>query len=169
MFNTPVLLRALEFAATHHAAQVRKFNPEPYILHPIRVAKMVAENAADETTIVAAILHDIVEDTPVTIKDIYDEFGMEVALVVADLTNLKDPSKNRAIRKAEEVERARGMTKEAKVIRLADIIDNVPSIVANDKPEFAKLYVEEKRALVKNLIGTNTPALYAEVLKILYK
>ena len=73
--------RAYEFASINHKDQVR-VSGEKYIIHPMNVAYILAELELDDSTIAAALLHDVVEDTPVTHKDIVNEFGEEIAEMV---------------------------------------------------------------------------------------
>ncbi len=79
--------RAYDMAAAAHAPQKRK-SGEPYITHPLAVARIVAELGLDEVTIAAALLHDAVEDTGTTLEDISDTFGDDVAAIVDGVTKL---------------------------------------------------------------------------------
>src|SRR3954447_26580636 len=79
--NADVIVRAYEVAEAAHEGQTRK-SGEPYVTHPLAVATIVAHLGLDETTIVAALLHDAVEDTPLTLGDIVGQFGPEVAALV---------------------------------------------------------------------------------------
>ena len=79
---------AYELAVEAHAKQRRK-SGEPYILHPIAVARICAEEIGlGPTAVVAALLHDVVEDTDVSLEDIYSKFGDRVAMIVDGLTKL---------------------------------------------------------------------------------
>jgi GTP pyrophosphokinase len=79
---------AFELAVKAHDKQSRK-SGEPYILHPIEVARIcVEEIGLGPTAVVAALLHDVVEDTDVTLKDLHDQFGEKVAKMVDGLTKL---------------------------------------------------------------------------------
>lgn len=82
-----ILHRAFEFACRAHASQ-RRVNGEPYMLHPLAVAKILTELELDLNTLVAALLHDTVEDTDVTEEDINKNFGPEVAGLVDGVTKL---------------------------------------------------------------------------------
>lgn len=145
---------AIAFAATAHAGQLRKFDGLPYITHPIRVMTMLHQHAAavSEDQLVAAILHDVVEDTPVDIKTIERRFGSTVASLVFDLTDQFTPeaypSMNRFARKAAERTRLASISAQAQDIKLADLIDNTISIVAGDIG-FARTYLREKEDLLK--------------------
>ncbi len=85
--STPLLQKALEYSIEAHKFQFRK-SGEPYIVHPILVASIVASISADESMTIAALLHDIVEDTPATVKDIKELFGKDVAHLVDGLTKI---------------------------------------------------------------------------------
>src|SRR5690606_17554185 len=82
-----LLRRAWEVAASAHAGQTRK-SGEPYITHPVAVAQVLAEQGLDVETLLAAILHDTIEDTPLTREAIAAEFGETVAELVDGVTKL---------------------------------------------------------------------------------
>lgn len=149
---------ALQFAAKAHGNQQRKYTDELYIEHPKRVAETVKSVRHSPEMICAAYLHDVVEDTPVTLEDIKKKFGGTVAGLVEELTDEyvkeKYPHLNRRRRKDKEVERQAKMSPEAKTIKLADVIDNTLDIVRNDKG-FARKYVPEMEALTEALQGGN--------------
>ena len=69
-----VIRKAWEFCVQHHSGQLRA-SGEPYVLHPLEVAQVLAEMKLDSTAIAAGLLHDAVEDTPVTTEDITEQFG----------------------------------------------------------------------------------------------
>ena len=145
---------AREFAREAHKDQYRKYKKEPYIEHPIRVAALVKMVAHSKEMICAAYLHDVVEDTPVTIEDIEKKFGSEVAVLVEELTDVyvkeNYPFLNRRMRKEKELERQSKISSQAKTVKLADVIDNTRDIVEND-PGFARKYIKEMENLVKVL------------------
>lgn len=82
------LRKAYEFAAKAHEGQFRK-SGDPYILHPVQVAEIIIDLELDPNTIAAAFLHDVVEDTDVTVEDIANEFNEDVANLVGAVTKLK--------------------------------------------------------------------------------
>ena len=81
--------KAIKLATSAHEGQLRK-SGDPYISHPLAVMKIVEDWGMDEDTIIAAVLHDTVEDTSITIKQIRDEFGEQVAFLVDGVTKLGD-------------------------------------------------------------------------------
>ena len=87
--DTKQIMKAYNYAVEHHGDQKRR-SGEPYIIHPINVAYILAETGLDEATISAALLHDVVEDTDATDEDLRREFGEEIADMVAGVTKLKD-------------------------------------------------------------------------------
>ena len=82
-----LIRRAYEYAKKNHGNQLRK-SGEPYIIHPLQVAYILADLGLDESTICAGLLHDVIEDTPITHEDIEKEFGTEVAEMVEGVTKL---------------------------------------------------------------------------------
>ena len=146
-----LLEKVAKFAALKHAGQLRKYTFEPYIVHPTAVARAVAEAGGDEATIAAAYLHDTLEDTDTTYAELVVEFGSEIADLVVELTDHYTseafPHLNRAARKALECKRIAGISAKAKMVKKADIDDNIASIMAMD-PAFAKVYLPEKAAVL---------------------
>lgn len=150
--TNPLEKKALEFAQHAHGQQRRKYADELFIEHPKRVAELVRSVPHTTEMICAAYLHDVVEDTSVTIQEIKRIFGGKIGRLVEELTDeyvkQKYPRMNRRWRKEKEAERQQKMSTEAKTIRLADIIDNTPSISIKD-PTFAKRYIPEMETLVE--------------------
>ena len=147
------VMMAAMFAAGAHAAvgQRRKFTNEPYIAHPYEVARIVETAPHTVEMLQAAYLHDVVEDTAVTLDVIDELFGSVVASYVNGLTNISVPSDgNRARRK--EIDRLflAQQCAEVQTIKLADLISNTTSIVSHDK-KFAAVYLAEKRDLLSVL------------------
>jgi (p)ppGpp synthase/HD superfamily hydrolase len=129
--------------------QLRKYTYEPYIVHPAEVAGIVASIGGTESQVAAAWLHDVVEDTGVTIEVIRAEFGDEIATLVGWLTDVSRPEQgNRAHRKAIDRAHTAAAPGAAQTVKLADLISNTRSIVAHDA-KFAETYLSEKRELLK--------------------
>ena len=86
-YNTDLIGRAFETARGLHDGQLRK-SGEPYLIHPIAVAKILAQLGMDDETIVGGLLHDVVEDTEYTREQLVEDFSEEVALLVDGVTKL---------------------------------------------------------------------------------
>jgi (p)ppGpp synthase/HD superfamily hydrolase len=124
--------RALDFAARKHSGQRRKGKAaEPYVNHITDVARMVAEatEGRDAVAVVAALLHDTIEDTCTTREELEREFGAEVASLVAEVTDDKGLPKPE--RKRLQVVSAPGKSARAKIIKLADKTSNLRSMTAS--------------------------------------
>ena len=150
-----LIIQAKKFATEKHGEidHRRKYTNEPYIIHPITVAKMVADVGGTTAMIASALLHDVVEDCPsVTIEEIYQKFGYVVGVYVNFLTDEHPPNTNRATRKAHNDNRLIHAPAGVKTIKLADSIDNLRSIAKHDT-KFAKTYFEEKSILLPYLNG----------------
>jgi|SRR5215831_10755700 len=139
--------RAAEFAAKAHAGITREWTGEPYFTHLDRVAKAVAALGMDDATVAAAYLHDVIEDTDVTYEDLAREFGTEVADLVAEVTAPKVEG-NRATRKAADRAHLAKASTRGQTIKLADLLDNTRDVAKVAPPDFAKLYLAEKAAML---------------------
>jgi guanosine-3',5'-bis(diphosphate) 3'-pyrophosphohydrolase len=121
-----IVLAASAFAAHKHRDQRRKGkDASPYINHPIAVANVLANEAAitDATTLAAALLHDTIEDTDTTVEELEGEFGLEIAAVVLEVTDDKKLPKQ--VRKRLQIEHAATLSRNAKLVKLADKICNL--------------------------------------------
>lgn len=148
-----IVEKAKKFATAAHASinQVRKYTNDPYIVHPAEVARIVLSVPHSEAMLAAAWLHDVVEDTPVTIEEIRAEFGEEVAELVAWLTDVSTPADgNRAARKAKDREHTAAAPAEAQTVKLADLLSNSRSILEHDL-NFGAVYLKEKALLLEVL------------------
>ena len=87
--DSKLIMKAYNYAYSYHGDQCRK-SGEPYIIHPLNVAYILADIGLDDSTICAALLHDVVEDTEVTQEDITREFGKEISDMVAGVTKLSN-------------------------------------------------------------------------------
>lgn len=156
----PNIIRAARmFAENAHNGQIRKYTGEPYINHPVNVAILVNSVKHDNNMIAAALLHDVVEDTHYTIRDIFEEFGYDVADMVENLADISVPlDGNRKIRKEIDRMHTSLSSNRAKTIKIADLIDNSKSILEHD-PKFAVVYMAEKKALLNVLIGGDSSLL----------
>jgi (p)ppGpp synthase/HD superfamily hydrolase len=145
--------RALEFAKAAHEeiGQRRKYSNEPYIVHPMAVAKLVKSVPHTPEMIAAALMHDTVEDTNIELADIERDFGPKVAQLVDELTDVSRPHHgNRTVRKELDRQHLAKASPEAKTVKLADLIDNSRDIITQD-PGFARKYMKEMKALLEVL------------------
>lgn len=151
VFMSDLVKRAMDIAREAHAKQKRKYDGSPYFSHPLAVAGMVAGVGGTKAMVAAALLHDVVEDCGVSFEKLGEYFGPEVGQLVFWLTDVSigNPG-NRKVRKALDRDHIAQAPAEAKTIKLADMIDNSKSIVQHD-PDFAKVYMKEKRALLEVL------------------
>lgn len=157
---TNIVERARVFATAAHAAvgQTRKYTGEPYVVHPIEVSELVASVGGTEAMVAAALLHDVLEDTEVTVDLLEEQFGSKVADLVLWLTDISRPEDgNRSTRKALDRQHSAAAPAAAQTIKVADLISNTRTIVEFD-PGFAKTYLEEKRLLLEVLTRAD-PAL----------
>lgn len=123
----PDLFDAIEFAARAHHGQYRKATPIPYILHPLNVARILIECGASQDVVIAAVLHDVVEDTPVTLDEVRATFGDPIAELVSGMSepNRKDKWENRKRDMLASLETA---SQDLLLIELADKLDNIRAI-----------------------------------------
>ena len=126
-----IIRRAWDFCLKHHAGQLRA-SGEPYVLHPLEVALVLAGMKLDSTAIAAGLLHDAVEDTPVTTADVAQQFGEQVAHIVEGVTKIeKIQFANREDRQAENVRKMLlAMVTDIRVvlIKLADRLHNMRTL-----------------------------------------
>ncbi len=129
--DTSLIRKAWEFCVGHHAGQLRA-SGEPYIIHPLEVAEVLAEMKMDATAIAAGLLHDAVEDTPATSAEIETNFGPQVAHIVEGVTKIdKIQFANREDRQAENVRKMLlAMVSDVRVvlIKLADRLHNMRTL-----------------------------------------
>ena len=141
-----LIRKAFDFAVEAHKEQRRK-SGEAYIFHPIAVAKIVAsEIGLGATSIAAALMHDVVEDTPVTVEDIRREFGSKVALIVAGLTKIAQVKKDMNISVQAENFRKMLLTLNDDVrvilIKLADRLHNMQTMDSMPEEKQVKIASE---------------------------
>lgn len=125
------ILDALAFANAAHAGQVRKDAAKsPYINHPIAVAQLLNQAGVDDQEILmAALLHDVIEDCGIKIEEIENKFGPNVALMVGEVSD--DKSLKDYDRREAQVKKAAIMSYGAKLIKVADKIANLRDVVYN--------------------------------------
>lgn len=154
------LLEAIAFAAKKHTNQRRKnVDASPYINHPIEVAALLADDGGvtDTELLVAAILHDTVEDTKTTFEEIEEQFGAAVRDLVAEVTDDKRLEKHQ--RKALQIENAPHKSDRAKQLKIADKTCNVRDIDADNPAGWERTrriaYLKWAQQVVDHCRGVN--------------
>ena len=130
-YDVDLINKAYSIAEDMHNGQLRK-SGEPYIIHPVEVARILAELGMDDETLVAGLLHDVIEDTPYTKEQLKAEFGEEVLLLVDGVTKLGSiVFENKEEKQAENLRKMfLAMSKDIRVliIKLADRLHNLRTI-----------------------------------------
>lgn len=134
MSDLALILNAADFAAEKHRDQRRKNGDVPYIDHPLAVARSLAVEAdvTDPTVLAAALLHDTLEDTATAFDELVREFGAAVAGVVREITD--DRRLPKAERKRQQVLHARELSHAARLVKLADKLDNLRDLQRRPPP-----------------------------------
>jgi guanosine-3',5'-bis(diphosphate) 3'-pyrophosphohydrolase len=160
MKNLGNFVKAASFAAKKHIGQTRKGKDEaPYINHPLEVVNLLVNvgNVEDDNTLIAALLHDTVEDTDATREEIAEKFGEKVASIVMEVTD--DKSLPKAERKQAQVEHAPHLSDEAKQLKICDKISNIRDVMENPPDGWSKErrleYVEWGERVFAGLRGVN--------------
>jgi len=169
--------QAALFARAAHGAigQKRKFTGHvPYIVHPERVAQLVTEAQGTNEMRAAAWLHDVVEDTHITLGEIKWVFGSVIAEYVDWMTEDKVGFSSKKERKEYTCEKMKSAPYEVRVIKLSDIIANAEDLVLNYEqikeisPEFPDRWINEQRNLFAVIGRDNHPLLHARANELLY-
>jgi len=158
------------FAAKAHNGQKRRYSPDPYIIHPESVMNICAAYSTDACIWYAALLHDVLEDTPVTLEKLQSflESTLEPADaertigLVVELTDVftkaNFPQWNRQKRRLKEAERLGRASAAAQTIKYADILDNCKGIAQYD-PDFGPVFLRECEMILDHM-KKGMPALY---------
>lgn len=154
------LLEAARFAAERHCDQRRKgAGKAPYVNHPIEVAEELARvgGVGDPDVLVAALLHDTVEDTRTRPDEIEERFGAAVRRLVEEVSD--DKSLDKDVRKQLQIEHARTLSRGAKLIKLGDKFCNVREIALDPPADWPaarkRAYFDWAEAVVAGIRGTN--------------
>jgi guanosine-3',5'-bis(diphosphate) 3'-pyrophosphohydrolase len=149
------------FANNAHGSQTRRYTPDPYMVHPVRVMETCRNYLPQLPVLAAALLHDVLEDTPVKADELRKFLAAEMTnedcqltmRYVIELTDIYTkqnyPEWNRRRRREMEFERLSTASSEAQTIKYADIIDNT-DITEND-PDFAPVYLSESIKLLRKI------------------
>ena len=155
------LLHAIHFAAEKHRDQSRKGSTAaPYINHPIAVAEQLAAAGFEQETglLMAAVLHDVVEDTDTTEEELREVFGAQVAGIVREVTD--DKTLKRTQRREQVVAKIGETSREARLLKLSDLIANIGDLIhhpPNWNNTQKREYLDWGEAVVANLRGTYGP------------
>ncbi|CAO1422823.1 unnamed protein product [Diamesa tonsa] len=164
--------KCMNFAAIKHEHQ-RRMNPEktPYINHPIGVANILSEegDVYDLEVLMAALLHDTVEDTETTMDEIEEHFGKEIRKIVEEVTD--DKTLPKMERKQLQIDHARTSSPKAKLVKLADKLYNLRDLQKSTPVGWTKERSDEyfvwAKKVVDNLRGTNKKL--EEALDVVFK
>ena len=158
--SVQAILNAAKFAAKKHATQKRKgAAAEPYINHLLEVAHLVstALSQPDTNLVIAALLHDVIEDSSVTKEEVAERFGTDVADLVVEVTD--DKSLSKAERKRLQVVNASKKSVRAQMLKLADKISNLPAILDSPPADWSlerrREYFEWAKRVVDGLTSLN--------------
>lgn len=139
-----MLNKAIIFATKAHEGQKRKVDQSPFIMHPLAVGCLLADEGEGEEVVIAGILHDTVEDTDLTMEDIEENFGKSVASIVAGCTENKDLSWEE--RKQATMLSLETATEEVCIVTCADKIHNLKVSIDGIKTEGEDFFRHFKRA-----------------------
>jgi GTP diphosphokinase / guanosine-3',5'-bis(diphosphate) 3'-diphosphatase len=159
MNEIETILSAARYAAEKHSGQKRKGAAgEPYVNHVIEVAHLVSTAIPNDlNVVVAALLHDVIEDTDVTAEEMSKHFGQDVTALVIEMTD--DKSLPKEDRKRLQIEHAPKMSVRAQTIKLADKISNLESILSSPPAKWdyerKKRYFEWGKQVVDALSSPN--------------
>lgn len=129
--DTQLFDKALKFATDAHSGTERRGKGFPYIIHPMEAVAIVATITSDQELLAAAVLHDTVEDTDVTIEDIRNEFGERVATLVDHETAQLPKDLPWRTRKQSQADLIASAPRDSKIVALGDKLSNLRAI-AND-------------------------------------
>ncbi len=169
-----ILTEITAFADEAHGDQMRKYVPKRYIVHPIEVMEICRQYTTELPILAAALLHDVLEDTPVSAEAVKKFLSLKMSAeqveetleLVTDLTDVftkeSYPSLNRRQRKDRENERLEKAHPKAQTIKYADIISNGIDITKHDR-HFARVYLREMDLLL-SIMSAGDAQLYQRAL-----
>ncbi len=147
---------AISFAFIKYGSLKRKAKEIPYVIHPIRITSILRaagfNEFDDEEIMVAALFHDLLEDTDTNLKEIESQFGKKVGEIVIELTK---PKGTKGRKKDEWLELFTDNSKEAKIIKIADRIDNLMDMRDIWDIEKQRSYADQARIILKSCGDAN--------------
>ena len=160
--DAEIVLDALAFSAEKHKLQVKSnLKKTPYIIHPIQVADHVARigGVYDKDILIAALLHDVLDDTTATEKEIGKLYGKNVASYVAEMTTTKGISLKE--QKKEQIRSAFHQTPSVAIIKLSDKLSNLETLATNPPSNWSRdridQYFQWAQSVIENLPEVNLP------------
>ena len=126
--DTSLLDRAILFAVQAHAGTPRRGKGFPYIVHPMETLAIVATMTDDQELLAAAVLHDVVEDTDITLDELRSQFGERVADLVDTESDRFGEGKDWRTRKEESLKRLREASRDGKIVAMGDKLSNMRAI-----------------------------------------
>ena len=175
------LARALKYASKHHGGQTRKGGDVPYVAHLLAVSALVLEDGGSERQAIAALLHDVVEDTDVSRRDVRKRFGRKVERIVAACTDVdgggSHTAKNWMRRRRRMLARLRDPSTSTSVVRVkaADSLANVRSLTADLRRQGPEVWTSFHAGAVDQLwyyrsvavvVSVRLPGLLADELRV---
>ena len=153
-------MQAVEFSVRRHGNAVRKDGAMPHWVHALRVAELLRCEAdvTDWDVLVAAVLHDVMEESPTKFEELEGPFGTRAAQIVAELTD--DKRQPKRVRKAAMLAKASELSHEAKLVKLADRVENAEdswlrTSSSDTAATLRETYLAETRQLLESLAGTH--------------
>ena len=156
--DTSLLDRAIQFAVQAHSGAQRRGKGFPYIVHPMEAMAIAATMSDDQEVLAAAALHDVVEDTDVTLDELRSRFGERVASLVDTESDRRDEGLDWRSRKEESLKRLREASRDAKIVALGDKLSNMRAI-ARDYTSEGEVFWDRFRVKEKSVHGWRYHAL----------
>ncbi len=156
--DTSLLDRAIRFAVEAHSGVERRGKGFPYIVHPMEAMSIAATMTADQEILAAAALHDVVEDTDVTLDDIRSQFGDRVALLVDTESDRFKDGMDWLSRKEESLRRLKEASRDEKIVAMGDKLSNMRAI-ARDYTSEGEVFWDRFRVKEKSVHGWRYHAL----------
>jgi len=151
------VIKAYEFSKEKHSGQERKFSGLPYFSHPKEVSRIIEQLTNNEDLVIAALLHDTIEDTNTTYEEIEKEFGKKVADIVLEVTSDDERSLRKYGKGLYLGMKMMTMTTDALIVKLADRFHNVKYLEGDDVPlKFVKKYCHETWTILKIVKDSDT-------------
>lgn len=185
--DTSFLDKAIKFAVDAHAGVERRGKGFPYIVHPLEAVSIVATITKDQELLAAAALHDVIEDTKITVEEIKKEFGERVASLVASESDLvvegKSEEESWKERKQFAIDRLKKLSRDGKIVALGDKLSNARALLRDyheigDKlwdifhtkdPKDHEWHYRGLADSLKELEGTEAYAEFVKILDELFK